>query len=145
MLTAENIKRSIAIVVLACFFLPLCQCTAKMPPTQNANAQGSTTTEVFVPYEKVRLEDINEVVLVTLFVWPLCFWALRRFAVTRVKKIAINSAEIVCGLASLFYLGLFFRLWGDLKYGGVIALFSFAIQVAVSAFLLVQYVARKRV
>ena len=140
MFTAENIKRALALVVLACFFLPLSQCTAKMAATPNAQAQ--TKTEVFIPVEAIRLQSVEEVPFVAVFVWPLGFWALRRLV--KARRLAVVGLELACGLASLTYLVLVFQFWGELRYGGVLVLLALLGHVLVSAFELTRHAIHHR-
>ncbi len=133
MLTTENIKRLIAFVVLACFFLPLCQCSAKVDPKEST-ASLHKATEVFVPFEKLHFEDADEVVLVAVFAWPLCLWAFRRTSIAARRKLVTNSVEVLCSIASFVYVGLIIQFWGEIKFGGVMCLAAFAAHAAVSMF-----------
>src|ERR1017187_7897462 len=127
MLTIENFKRVLALVALACFFLPLCQCSAKAPAGTATNVGAKDTTKAFVPIEQVHLEEAGEIAIVALFVWPLGFLFLRKLTTKTKWKLLLNFAEVLCGLVSLTYLVLIFRIWGELRYGGVLAMLTFLV------------------
>lgn len=139
----ESIKRLIAIVILICFFLPLCQCSPKAAPEQGLNSQVAAKVEIFIPYEKFSLKGIEESVLFFVFVWPLIFIAIRKASATRIKTILVNAMEVTLGVASFGYLFQIIRLWGEIKYGGVISLTAFFCLVTVSLLVLLKYAKRK--
>lgn len=143
MVTIESIKRWLAIIILACFFLPLYQCSTKAPANTTSNQEAPSVTEALIPFEEIHFKNIDELVIVSVFAWPLGFWIVRRSTTTAPKKLLINLAEVICGAASLTYLILIFRLWGELRYGGVIALLAFSSYVITSVTVLSRYALRK--
>lgn len=145
MLTIENFKRGLAIIILICFFLPLCQCSAKAPTVKTSNQVDLSTTEALIPVEEIRFQNIDELVIIAVFVWPLALWMLRRLAITTPKKLLTNLAEIIFCAASLTYLMLIFRLWGHIKYGGILALVAFSSYLMASIAVLFRYVTRKAI
>ncbi|MBS1209268.1 MAG: hypothetical protein H6R19_1666 [Proteobacteria bacterium] len=143
MLTIENFKRGLALIILICFFLPLCQCSAKSPAENTSNQADFSTTEELIPIEEIRFQNIDELVIISVFAWPLALWMLRRFAATKPKKLLTNLAEIIFCAASLTYLMVIFRLWGDIKYGGILALVAFTSYLVTSIAILFRYIIRK--
>lgn len=141
----ERIKRVLALVILACFFLPLCQCTTRMPVGNERGSLESSKTDVLVPFEQIHFQEADEMLLVALFVWPLVFWAARRGRQFKRKTVVLNSAELICSLASVVYLGLIFRFWGEPRYGGVIAIFAFFASAVFAAGVVLHCVLSKRV
>ena len=140
-----SIQRALAIVIMACFFLPLCQCTAKMPPRPESATSGVVTTEVLVPFRKIHFQDADEMLLVVLFAWPLVFLVAHRAAQSKRKAVLIAGAEFLFGIASIIYLGLILKLWGELRYGGVIAMLAFIASTVISGSVALNHVLPKRV
>ncbi|MFC5475109.1 hypothetical protein [Paraherbaspirillum soli] len=138
MLTAERFKRFLAIVILVCFFLPLCQCTPKADVGDPARSGKSRATEVFIPAATIHFKEIGEALIVALFAWPLAAWAFRRRAHTVPTEVLLNTAEVICSAASLAYLVLIVRFWGEVRYGGVIAFAGYGSYLATSGFILVR-------
>ncbi len=138
------IKRALAIVVLACFFLPLCQCTARVPPGSESATSEAVTTTVLVPFKELHFQEADEILLVGLFAWPLCFLAMHRAEQSRRQKVLISSVEFLFGVASIIYLGLILKLWGELRYGGVIAMLAFIASTAISGSVVLNHVLPKR-
>lgn len=117
----EKIRRTLAVVMLATFFLPLTQCTHKKEP----GASGPPArTEVLVMANSMKWHEPQEWTSLALFVWPLPSLALLAFVRRRGVRIATHALELLaCGVAAWFAYTII-ALWGEIRYGGVLLLGS---------------------
>ncbi len=143
MLTLEKFKRLLAMLILMCFFIPLSQCTVKAPVSKHTIPETSSTTEVFIPVAAVQFKEIDEVVIIALFAWPLVVLAFRRRVHTVAKEILVNSIELIFSATSFSYLVWVFHLWDEVRCGGIIALTTYSAYFLTSSFILCRYAIRK--
>ncbi|MBV8465844.1 MAG: hypothetical protein JO218_07835 [Burkholderiales bacterium] len=126
----ELLKRVASLIIAACLFLPLCQCTPKAVPGAQDSVQTQAAPaepEVLVIGQRIDYQDPHDLFGLLLFAWPLLAWPLRR-RVTRVLTTAIvNLAELTAAVATLIYLYDIIALWGQIRYGGVMALGAYGV------------------
>ena len=139
--TVERIKRLLSIVILACLFMPLSQCTSKAPPNQ----EGGSHINVFVPVAEVEFKDLGEIIIAGTFIWPLAALAVRRRFRTPVPEITINAVEVLLCAGSLYWIIEIIWLWGEIRYGGVIALGAFTAYLIGACYVLLHHAKRKYV
>lgn len=143
-LPVEGIKRLLALVILSCFFLPLAQCTykEKAAPAATVHAPASPpaapTRNDFVPYHDLTFSDGSGLIAMLPFVWPLALAAARRGRHTsRPWQWSVNGAEIVLAGASALYVYNVGQIWGELRYGGILALSAYGAHTLLSVLVLV--------
>ncbi len=132
--TINKIKRALALIILACFFLPLCQCSSSVPskwhpdgaPPAGAAAPAKTTIDVFIPVAQVQSDILGGALLVLAFGWPLGFLAARRRTYTEKQELIMNIVETLLSAAASAYLVSIILVWGQIRYGGVIVLIALA-------------------
>lgn len=139
----EGIKRALAIVILACFFLPLSQCTTVVQENGKPDAKMVSKTEQYVPYKAIHFESIDEILVVSIFVWPLGFWALNRKTRSKRSAVLISLTELLCGIASLAYLAYLFLFWTEIKWAGIVVTVAFALSVLLSIRLILYHALRE--
>ncbi len=128
----EALKRVLAIVILTCFFLPLSQCTTVVPENGKPDAKMVTKTEEYVPYKAIHLQSLDEIIVVSVFLWPLGFWALTRKPRSKRTSVLVSVAELLCGLASLGYLAYLFLFWTEIELAGIVVIVAFVLSVLLS-------------
>lgn len=139
----EIIKRALAIVILACFFLPLSQCTTVVQENGKPDAKMVSKTEQYVPYKAIHFESIDEILVVSIFVWPLGFWALNRKIRSKRSAVLISLTELLCGIASLAYLAYLFLFWTEIKWAGIVVTVAFILSVLLSIRLILYHALRE--
>ncbi len=120
-ISIEKIRRTLAVVMLATFFLPLTQCTPKKEP----GASGPPAkVQVMVLADSMKWHEPQEWAPLALVVWPLPSLALLAFVRRRGVRIATHAIELLaCGVAGWFAYSII-ALWGEIRYGGVLLLGS---------------------
>lgn len=122
MFTIERLKRLLALVIMACFFMPLSQCTGKEDPSHPHGAQPHD----FVPFAEVEFRDFSGIAITGIFVWPLAAFAARRRFRGPLPETILNAAEGVLCVGSLYWLIEVISLWGEIRYGGILLVGAFA-------------------
>lgn len=131
-------RRTLAGLAMACFFLPLAECshTAVVPPEATAapslptpatpRVTSGRTREVFIAVSAVPPAEIGFWFWLVVFAWPLL--ALRLAARLRrpLAQGILHGSELMLGAASLYLVGEVIHLWGSVRYGGILALTAFA-------------------
>lgn len=143
MLTLERFKRLLAILILMCFFLPIAQCTAKAPISNHEISEKISATEVFIPVAVIQFKEIDELIIIAIFVWPLVISPFRWRVHTAKREMLVNFIELIFSAASIVYLVLVFHFWGDVLYGGIIVLSAFTAYLLTCGFVLYRHAIRK--
>jgi len=145
-----GLQRFLAIAILACFFLPLCQCTSRpaapasgdaasasasaSAPGPVAGATHAPTVVVYVPAAIVTTGGLGYAPVVFGFAWPLLAVAIARRVRARgpVAAMALDGAEIALAAVTAYYAVQLIRLYGEIRVGGVLLLASLAAYLACS-------------
>jgi len=142
MVIVEKLKRVLAVLILGCLFLPLSQCSVKAPASGAPQTQAAER-DVYIPIRVVSMNPGAGLLIVAIFAWPLAALALRYRVRRAWHEILLNIAELLCCATSIAYVVLVVRFWGELRYGGLLALIGLAAYFLCSASILWQH-ARKR-
>jgi hypothetical protein len=134
MLIFEKIKRVLAVIILICFFLPLAQCTSKQP---DKSGNIVTHTDVLVTSKQITYHELDDLPVIAMFAFPLGFVSVRRSARTTRSQIFLSIAETLFASWSLFNIVQIFRLWGTVRYGGVILAIAYSGYILAALFTLV--------
>lgn len=126
------IKRALALLLLACFFLLLSQCTRPLPPESDTQSVVVEKADILTPYKTIEFKSIDEFGLVLLFFWPFLALITRSYLVKKQYRIALSVVEVVASLFCLYYLWLLFGLWTTILVGGYLAITAFIGYAAVS-------------
>lgn len=138
MAICERIKRFLSLVILACFFLPLCQCTAKAPLSENQLRQVAISkSDTFTPATAIELKNLDEIPLILVFAWPLAAIFIRLLPGPKTAILSTNIVELLLSLASIIYIVNVIRYWGTIKFGGIIYLAAIASYSVVCGYILV--------
>lgn len=139
----EAIKRVLAIVILICFFLPLSQCTTTVPENAKPDAKMVSKTEEYVPYKAIHFQSFDEILLVSIFVWPLGFLALMQKSRLKRTAVLLNIAEMLCGIASLVYLAFLLAFWTEIKWGGILLTMAYVTSILISIRMILYHAMRE--
>lgn len=132
-ISIEKIRRTLAVVMLATFFLPLTQCTHKKEP---GTSGPPAKAEVLVLANSMKWHEPQEWAPLALIVWPLPSLALLAFVRRRGVRIATHAIELLaCGVAT-WYAYMIIALWGEIRYGGMLLLGSQLLYFAFTAYCL---------
>ncbi|SFZ72036.1 hypothetical protein [Chitinimonas taiwanensis] len=102
---ALALKRILALIIAACFFLPLGQCSSKEPTDDNL--QDNTQDYVFTPIEAIDLRDHESALLILIFSWPLLLTTCESSTKKAIRR-AHHFMELISSILSLYLLkGLF--------------------------------------
>lgn len=129
--SAEHFKRILAVVILICFFLPLAQCSAK-PPADARNSQVNGAPQDLIPARDIKFDSLDEIPMVTAFLWPLAFIAIRIRTGSVRSVAAVGLVEVVLGGTVLWYVVQTIRLWGTVRYGGVVLIAAHVLYLVVA-------------
>ncbi len=122
----SSLKRISAIVILACFFLPLSQCTRNV---EVVNADNSAVTNYvektdFIPASGLNEPSLETVVWFCMFAWPLFFQLIRW------KWQALNESswtaitELLLLGVSCYKIGEVIIAGTHIRYGGYLFILS---------------------
>lgn len=136
--SVELAKRVLAVLILICFFLPIAQCS-QQEPGHLEQADIKPAVEVLVPAKHIAFESMDEVPLAVLYLWPLLFVAVRRLGRTGPRRIFVAVTEVLLAGGSLYLIVETIKLWGTVRYGGVIVLTAFTAYLLLTAFALYRY------
>lgn len=136
----ERIRRVLALLMLACLFLPLAQCTPKLLPGAKG---GPPKPSEFVVAHELHFDTGGDFMLLAIFAWPLPTLALLAWVRARRARIALYVAELLTCSAALYYLSLILMLWGQIRYGGVILLSCMLFYFALTLYCLIWTIRRK--
>ena len=108
---------------------------------------STPSVEVLVPAKHIGFESLDEIPLVALYLWPLLFVGVRRLGRARQAGLLISGVELVLAGGSIYLIIETIKLWGTIRYGGVIVLMAFTAYLLLTAFALYRYMRepRKRV
>jgi hypothetical protein len=127
----DNIKRTLAIVILICMFLPIAQCSSMQSVNDNRTLQPQRT-EVLVPVEALKADGAESLPMIAIYVWPLVLVCARRYLRSPKTNAGGSALEVLLASGSLYVLIETVRAWGSVRYGGVIAIAAFAAYFFVS-------------
>lgn len=130
--TLLMIKRALALLLLACFFLPLSQCTAKIQPESNAQSVAVKKADTFTAYKKIEFKSMDELSIVLLFFWPFLALGTRSYLARKQYRITLSVIEVAASLYCLYLVCLLFSLWTTILVGGYLALTAFVGYAGVS-------------
>lgn len=124
----EPLKRILSLIIVACFFLPLSQCSHPDKQSVDNNVQQVTKNRstLFIPATDLSYKDPDGIPMVFAFFWPLGAMLLRRRCQSKKSAVIANVFEIFLTLASMAYIEFIIQLWGTIKFGGVICLSAYA-------------------
>lgn len=137
---AEKAKRLFAVIILVCFFLPLAQCSTKLP-VNAAVRVNRPASEVLVPAREIELKSFEEVLWVAMYVWPMAFIYVRIKSKSNRAKALVACVEAVIGCLVLWFLVQTIKLWGGIRYGGVILVathLAYVVAAGVTAYICVR-------
>lgn len=107
----KAVRRLLALLVAACFFLPLCQCSVKPfpaeAPSSAAHAPSPEQAAGFVPAESLRAGrfDRDVAIFLLLFWGPLLTEVARAFARSDRARLAIDMLQAsLCSLVIGWFL-----------------------------------------
>lgn len=118
----EKLKRALAAVILVCFFLPLAQCSSQM----SREPRKDEAPNVWIPAHSIDFQSTDEIPIAVMYLWPLAFIGVRRTARGRAAALAVNVIEGLLAAGSLYCVIETIRLWGTVRYGGILAIGAFA-------------------
>ncbi|MBI4695716.1 MAG: hypothetical protein HY749_17060 [Gammaproteobacteria bacterium] len=122
----EKLKRALAAVILVCFFLPLAQCSSQL----SREPRKDEAPNVWIPTHGIDFQSTDEIPIVVMYLWPLAFIGIRHMAQRRIAAIAVNVVEGLLAAGSLYCVVETIRLWGSVRYGGILASGAFAGYIA---------------
>lgn len=125
MLTLLIIKRALALLLLACFFLPLSQCTAQIQAESNAQSVAVKKADTFTAYKKIEYKSMDELSIVLLFFWPFLALGTRSYLARKQYRITLSVIEVAASLYCLYLVCLLFSLWTTILVGGYLAISAF--------------------
>jgi hypothetical protein len=132
--TLAGIKGLLSLLILACIFLPLTQCTIKESVTPPAHDLIPTGKIQFIPSEYIRFEDAGEIILVLYFLWPSLAVLAHGSVTNRKISVALNTSEAAISGYCIYHFATLFLFWHDIRYGGYILLFSYSAYLLCSAY-----------
>lgn len=140
----STLKRMLALLILACFFLPLCQCSGKSEaPTYTESGKLIETPEVkdivIIPAEIVEFRHLDEIPLLSAFLWPLAAVLLQSRIRRRWGILALNALEIVLAVLSIAGFIHILQFYPELRYGGVLLLGGYACWIIASCIQVYQH------
>jgi hypothetical protein len=123
MLIAEKVKRVLAVLIFICFFLPLAQCTSKQ-----SDKLGNTVahTDVLVIAKQMTYQELDDLPIIAAFILPLSFVSVRRSARTTRNQILLSATEALFVSVSLFYSVQILRVWGTVRFSGVMLVVAYS-------------------
>ena len=130
MLLITRIKRWLALGILACFFLPLCQCTVMPKASVPEPSSKALQAPQIIVYAGVGLaaDDFERqdfagfAFFVSAFSWPVAAMALHSRMRGRTAIIGLSAVEVVLGGLSVWGLLQLLRFFPQLRYGGALVL-----------------------
>lgn len=129
----EKVKRLLAIVILACMFLPIAQCSSTQGAATDQMSQKQSL-EALVPFNVIKADWRTSIPMTCVYLWPLPFVVFRRYLRSRPRVNAGASAlELLFASASLYVLIETVRALGTLRYGGVLAITAFLVYFLLAA------------
>jgi hypothetical protein len=132
------VRRVLAALAVACFFLPLSQCTYIRYESVQGREGGrletfepKTVTDAFVPARAIARppETLGyvgfDVLLLSAFFWPLLVVAVEGRAKTDAVRKLLNGAELVASAGTLYLLSLCLGLFQEVQPAGYVAVATF--------------------
>jgi hypothetical protein len=120
-------------------FLPIAQCSSKQP-TKIDQPPEKPRIEVLVPVKEFKEDWISSLPLISIYLWPLVLLGVSHY-IRRLRFLAVVSAvEVLLASGSLYLLVETVRLWGAIRYGGIVVIAAFVAYLLVSAISFYRYV-----
>ncbi len=129
----------LALVLVACFFLPLAQCTHKSVSTASSPPPKPSQ---FVAAAQINFKNSDELGLLALFLWPVPALVLTALVRRRGVRIGVHLAELLACAVAMFFAWYIIALWGEIRYGGVIFIATLVFYFAFTTYSLVWQIRR---
>lgn len=141
----STLKRMLALLILACFFLPLCQCSGKSAVhacTESGKLTHTPATKpsVVIAAQMVEFRHLDEIPLLSAFLWPLAAVLVQSRIRRRWSIHALNTLEIILAVLCIAGFIQILQFYPELRYGGVLLLGGYVCWIIASCIRLYHHV-----
>jgi hypothetical protein len=142
-ISIEKIRRALALVMVACMFLPLAQCTPKPDPSVHT-APPAPSRFIAADEAMAQFKRSGELTLAAVFLWPLPALLVLALVRRRGVRIAVHLLELAACAWAMYGLWIIIAFNGEIRYGGVIFCGTLLLYFGFTAYCLVWQIRRNR-